>query len=400
MSHTFESTFLVWCENNGQGFTKTQNGHWSFGHGAASNGVTNVALTLPIDCYLKSISVRCSSAPTNLGSIHLLKNNQRVYTMSNINTVSQVCFDGIANYLPYEANSAFALETALGSGGGVIRIVFQFVQLLSFPDSIVFSPLVTAATTAATKSVTAPPPLQPSHLGTTPSSTNPPVLPSAAASQPFSVAALRQQLLQPILLPPTPTPSTTSPSDENDALPSQSLSSCDQLVSMGEMVEQLHSDMVAMRRSVGTLHNGIAKIHNSASRTTHLTIGTSHNASKTASTNYTRLSSDLRLLGNTDDTIVLHSATGAAEFQGSVLAPNLTPVGTVIVALRASKSTLSPQWIDMTDVRQVKKEDYPEAAAARLLPDDLEHPTTHMSIPKPPLALHNTDDFVCLMLLR
>ncbi len=179
--------------------------------------------------------------------------------------------------------------------------------------------------------------------------------------------------------------------------------SIEQMMAMGDVVEQLQTDMVNMRRSVGTLHNGIAKIHNSASRTTHLTIGTT-NHSKTTCSNYTRLTSDLRLLGNKDDTIVLQSATGSAQFHGSITAPNLPPLGTVITVLRTAKASLAAaanshsQWVDMTETREVSKQDYPEVAAAGLLSDVPDSPD-RMVIPRSPFALTNTDDFVSLILL-
>jgi len=274
MEQQIETNFIVWTENNGVGFTTANNGCWGMGSGVSN--LSNIPIILPNDCFLKSVHVKCSSNPTNAGTIAIYQNTTPVSSLSGVGQNYSYTFDNLA----FSGGSAFVIKTMSGSGGGFIRITFIFSQIhkIKIPEP--------------------PKPINPA-----------------------------------LLIQPTPTPVTTPAIDINSITNS--------------VIENIRSktDFAGVQEKTSAIQTQIVKLNNGFSRTTYLTTGAMTNNSNT---NFTRVASDLRILGEKTDTIILRR-NGEAEFSAPITAnSNLIVKGTANFANSVSfQSLASPNQSDI-----------------------------------------------------
>lgn len=270
MEQQLETNFIVWTENNGVGFTTANNGCWGMGSGVSN--LSNIPIILPNDCYLKSMHVKCSSIPTNQGTIAIYQNNTPLSSLSNIGQNYSHTF----NNLMFSSGSAFVIKTMGGSGGGFIRITFIFSQIhkIKFPEP--------------------PKPINPA-----------------------------------LLIQPTPAPAPAPV-----VAPSIDINSITDSV-IANIREK--TDFAGVQEKTSAIQTQIVKLNNGFSRTTYLTTGAMTNNSNS---NFTRISSDLRILGEKTDCIILRR-TGEAEVTSLVANSELIVKGTTNLANKISLQSLA-----------------------------------------------------------
>jgi len=271
MEQKIETNFIVWTENNGVGFTTANNGCWGMGSGVSN--LSNIPIILPNDCFLKSVHVKCSSNPTNAGTIAIYQNNTPISSLSNIGQNFSHSFDNLA----FSAGSTFVIKTMSGSGGGFIRITFVFSQIhtIKFPE----------------------PPKQ--------------VNPSL--------------LIQPA---PVPVPTTVvTPTVDINSITDSVIANI-----------RAKTDFAGVQEKTSAIQSQIIKLNNGFSRTTYLTTGAMNN---NTNSNFTRIASDLRILGEKTDTIIFRRS-GEAEFSAPISAnSDLIVKGTTNLANSVSFQSLA-----------------------------------------------------------
>ena len=268
MEQQLETNFIVWTENNGVGFTTANNGCWGMGSGVSN--LSNIPIILPNECYLKSMHVKCSSIPTNQGTIAIYQNNTPLSSLSNIGQNYSHTFDN----LMFSSGSTFVIKTMGGSGGGFIRITFIFSQIhkIKFPEP--------------------PKPINPA-----------------------------------LLIQPTPVPAPV-------VAPSIDINSITDSV-IANIREK--TDFAGVQEKTSAIQTQIVKLNNGFSRTTYLTTGAMTNNSNS---NFTRVSSDLRILGEKTDSIILRR-NGEAEVTSLIANSGLVVKGTTNLANGLSLQSLA-----------------------------------------------------------
>ena len=92
------------------------NPYWNFGGAGVSN--INIPVVHNFDFKVNSITFNCQSIPSTQATVQLYKNGNVVYTMPNINTLTNT-FNNM-NVL-FSAGDTLNLYTQSGSGGGLVR---------------------------------------------------------------------------------------------------------------------------------------------------------------------------------------------------------------------------------------------------------------------------------------
>ena len=92
------------------------NTYWGFNSG--TNPTSNIPLVFSYDFKVNSITFTCLSIPTTQATVYIYKNGSVVYTMPNINALTNTFYN--INIL-FSAGDTFNIFTGVGGGGGQIR---------------------------------------------------------------------------------------------------------------------------------------------------------------------------------------------------------------------------------------------------------------------------------------
>ena len=94
----------------------TINPYWNFGGAGVSN--INIPIVHNFDFKVNSITFTCQSIPSTQATVQLYKNGNVVYTMPNINALTNTFYN--MNVL-FSVGDTLNLYTQSGSGGGIVR---------------------------------------------------------------------------------------------------------------------------------------------------------------------------------------------------------------------------------------------------------------------------------------